>query len=188
MDLSQKKIGVVMVILGIFGVILLCMNLVATVFMRKDAQSTLGTGMYMMRNDFIVTDLKIVENTPRVAQNKNPFLLEKEQQKEFLLKGVYLYDFGGTTSAHLDKQEERLETLAPIAIRAWSTNPAVTVGICAKDRSTCDRSYIQRISGQVIPVTFALRGGQVLIDFPSESKQTDITGLFEAEAVPVIFN
>lgn len=188
MDFSSKKMGVIMLILGVFGLILLCMNLIATLIIRNEAKSGENAGMYMPRTDIIITDLKIVENTPSVEKSKNPSLLEKEQQKEFALKGVYLYQSEGTSSAHLDRQELSLEAPVTTSLRAWTTTPQVTLSICSKDRSMCNRSFVQRTSGQTIPVQFSLNEGQISVSFPNTEQLSNIAGIYEAEAIPVIFN
>jgi hypothetical protein len=188
MDLSSKKMGAAILILGIFGIILLSMNLIATMILRNDAKSSENMALNMPRSDIIISDLKIIENTPSVEKNKNPSLLEKEQQKEFLLTGAYLYESSGTASAHLDRQELNLDTLTPTSLRAWTSRPEVSLGICKKDRSLCNRSFVQRISGQAIPVSFLLREGEIYVSFPTKDKPVNVTGLYEAEAIPVIFN
>ncbi len=188
MDVTSKKMGVTILILGIFGLILLSMNLIATLVIRNDAKSGENTDVYIPRTDIIINDLKIVENTPSIEKNKNPSLLEKEQQKEFLLKGSYLYESVGTSSAHLDRQQLNLDTLIPTSLRAWTTTPITSLGICSEDRSLCNRSFIQRTSGQTIPVQLSLREGQIFISFPTNDQSADVTGIYEAEAIPVIFN
>ncbi len=188
MDLSSKKMGAAVLILGVFGIISLSMNLLAPLILRNDAIYRENTGMNMSRSDIVISDLKIVENTPSIEINKNPSLLEKGQLKEFLLTGAYLYESSGTASAHLDRQALNLDTLTPTSQRAWTSRPEVSVGICKKDRSACDRSFVQRISGQTIPVNFLLREGEIHVSFPTADKRINVTGLYEAESIPVIFN
>lgn len=180
--------GAAVLILGVFGIILLSMNLIATLILRNDAMYGENMGMNMSRSDIVISDLKIIENTPSVGINKNPTLLEKGQLKEFLLTGAYLFESSGTASAHLDRQALNLDTLTPTSLRAWTSRPEVSVDICKKGRSTCNRSFVQRISGQTIQVSFLLGEGEMHVSFPAQDKRINVTGLYEAESIPVIFN
>ncbi len=189
MEFSQRKTTVAILTIGVFIVILLCMNLVATIYVRTERGTDSGVGAPMTRNDIIIDELKIVDSVPAASGKTHASLMDEKVRQEFLLNGTVLFGQEGSTDAHLDKQAVHLDsTTTSASIRAWSSLPITNISICSKDRVTCERPFIQRTSGKVIPISLNLDAKEVWASIPSSHASNDLTGIYESEAIPVIFN
>ena len=172
-------------IIGTLIVILLLVNVGATVYLGRNASRqryTTPAGQVQNLIESVTFQFGSRNDTNKVPQT----LLDARQMAEFMKAGFYSMSSYGSTSAHLEKADLLIDPEKPLTITLGSEN-STDISVCEQGRLRCRVMSNHKLSKKPVAVVLQLFSSQLKAAI-EETYGSLKEGVYESDSVTVRFD